>query len=349
MFLDFLDVERITGRVLGGAILKWLRDHNICPRDMRGQCYDGASNMSGARSGVKAVVQEAAPKALYFHCAAHRLNLSIVVACSIQEFKNTESYIGEISRFFSFSAKRQRLFDRAIEASSHELHAHKLKDSCRTRWVERIDSYAVLLQLLPSLHKCLEAIVSRNAHPELGTDWTWDGESVNKASGYLFQLESSTFLISFQILLQFFQLLREVTIKLQMRATDVVYALKTVKEVVSMLTSMRASSTAEFHKLFLAAAKLGKLLNGNHFELTMPRLSGRQSHRSNPPSTTAEEYYRISLYNEFLSHVLAELEQRFVNNPSHDIAICLLYLVPSECVQYSEESDLPDELNKVVR
>ncbi len=38
VFLDFLDVERITRRVLGGAILKWLRDHNICPRDMRGQC-----------------------------------------------------------------------------------------------------------------------------------------------------------------------------------------------------------------------------------------------------------------------------------------------------------------------
>ncbi len=149
------------------------------------------------------------------------------------------------------------------------------------RWVERIDSYAVFLELLPSLHKCLEAMVNRSAHPQLGVDWTWDGETVNKANGFLFQLESSTFLISFHILLQFFQLLREVTIKLQMRATDVVYALKTVKEVVSTLTSMRACSTAEFHKLFLAAAKLGRHLNGNHFELTMPRLSGRQSHRSN--------------------------------------------------------------------
>ena len=67
---------------------------------MRGQCYDEASNMSGARSGVKAVVQEAASKALYFHCAAHRLNLSVVSACSIPAFKNAESYLGEIARFF---------------------------------------------------------------------------------------------------------------------------------------------------------------------------------------------------------------------------------------------------------
>ena len=67
---------------------------------MRGQCYDGASNMSGARSGVKAVIQAEAPKALYYHCATHRLNLSVVSACHIQAFKNVESYIGEIARFF---------------------------------------------------------------------------------------------------------------------------------------------------------------------------------------------------------------------------------------------------------
>ena len=91
VFVDFVEVERITGRVLGEAILKWLRDHNIPPADMRGQCYDGASSMAGARSGVKAVVQEFAPKTMYFHCAAHRLNLSVVSACSIQAFKNAES------------------------------------------------------------------------------------------------------------------------------------------------------------------------------------------------------------------------------------------------------------------
>ena len=116
VFVDFLQVERITGRVLGEAILGWLKVHNISPAEMCGQCYDGASNMSGARSGVKAVIQAEAPKALYYHCAAHRLNLSVVSACHIQAFKNVESYIGEIARFFKFSAKRQRLLDASIDA-----------------------------------------------------------------------------------------------------------------------------------------------------------------------------------------------------------------------------------------
>ena len=115
MFVHFLEVQRITGIVLGNAIIEWLEINDISPADMRGQCYDGASNMSGARAGAKSIVQEVAPKAMYYHCAVHRLNLSVVSACTIQGFKNAESYLGEMARFFSYSAKRQRLFDRAIE------------------------------------------------------------------------------------------------------------------------------------------------------------------------------------------------------------------------------------------
>ena len=139
-FVDFLEVECITGKVLGDAILHWLHVNDISPADMRGQCYDGATNMSGARSGVKSIIQKAAPKAMYYHCAAHRLNLSVVSASSIHAFKNAESYLGEMARFFNFSAKRQRLLDRAIEACTSTNSAKKLKDACRTRWVDRIDS-----------------------------------------------------------------------------------------------------------------------------------------------------------------------------------------------------------------
>ena len=348
VFVDFLEVERITGRVLGEAILKWLRNHGISPTDMRGQCYDGASNMSGARSGVKAIVQEAAPKAMYYHCAAHRLNLSVVSACSIRAFKNAESYVGEISRFFSYSAKRQRLLDRAIEACDSTPKAKKLKDACRTRWVERIDSYAVFLELLPALHYCLQAMVSPNLHIDLGTDWSWDGETITKSNGFLFQLQSSTFLVAFQILVQVLQILRELTIKLQMRAVDVGQAYKMVNRVVSTLQSMRNRSTTEFNKQFVEATKIGKRINGDHFQLTTPRLYGRQVHRSNPPSSTPEDYYRISLYDEFLSHVIAELEVRFVNNPSQSIVAGLLHLVPSECIQLGDAPDVPEDLTRAV-
>ena len=51
VFVDFMEVERITGQVLAQTILQWISTHDVSPKDIRGQCYDGASNMSGAVSG----------------------------------------------------------------------------------------------------------------------------------------------------------------------------------------------------------------------------------------------------------------------------------------------------------
>ena len=53
-----------------------------------------------------AIIWPKSPKAVYFHCASHRLNLAIVSACSISAIKNVESYIDETARFFDYSAKR---------------------------------------------------------------------------------------------------------------------------------------------------------------------------------------------------------------------------------------------------
>jgi len=75
------------------------------------------------------------------------------------------------------------------------------------------------------------------------------------------------------------------------------------------LKAMRRDSTTEFKKQFAEATKIGKQLHGDDFQLTMPRLSGRQLHRSNPPSSTAEDYYRISIYDEFLPTLLPSLRR----------------------------------------
>ena len=235
VFLDFVLVERITGRNIAEAILQKLSSWELCLSDLRGQCYDGSSNMAGAKSGCKALVQEQAPMALYTHCAAHQLNLSIVAACKVQAFRNAESCIGEIARFFKFSPKRQCLFDKVMESMNPSPKAKKLKDACRTRWVERIDSYIVFLELIPSVHMTLQAISSPGECESLGIDWNWDGETISKANGFLYQLESSSFLISFKILLEVLSSLRALTLKLQMQAIDVLYAYKEVKNTIKSL------------------------------------------------------------------------------------------------------------------
>ena len=50
---------------------------NVKLSNCRGQCYDGASNMSGSHNGVAKKILEKESHALYTHCYAHALNLAV--------------------------------------------------------------------------------------------------------------------------------------------------------------------------------------------------------------------------------------------------------------------------------
>lgn len=85
----------------------------------------------------------------------------------------------------------------------------------------------------------------------------------------------------FKILLEVLTNLRSLTVKLQQRAIDVLGAYKEVEGVISTLKSMRDNSDGEFARIFKETTKLGQELHGSEFELTQPRIVGRQRHRSN--------------------------------------------------------------------
>ena len=54
--------------------------NNLDPSKMRGQAYDGASNMSGKIRGAAARIQSQYPLAFYTHCVSHCLNLAVVAS-----------------------------------------------------------------------------------------------------------------------------------------------------------------------------------------------------------------------------------------------------------------------------
>ena len=134
-------------------------------------------------------------------------------------------------------------------------------------------------ELLPAVYTTLQAMVYPRQFEELGTDWNWDGKTTTKANGYLFQLESSSFIICFKILLKILSYLREITLKLQMEAINAAYAYKQVSSVVTTLMDMRNKLQEGFKKLFASATKLGQDLHGEKFELCKPRAVGCQAQK----------------------------------------------------------------------
>ena len=69
-FIGLYQVNTIDAESLVSSIKDVLLRMNVNVADCRGQCYDGASNMSGARKGVAAIITQEESRALYTHCYA---------------------------------------------------------------------------------------------------------------------------------------------------------------------------------------------------------------------------------------------------------------------------------------
>ncbi|KAG5884264.1 Zinc finger MYM-type protein 1, partial [Gonioctena quinquepunctata] len=55
---------------------------------LRGQCFDGSSNMSRHLKRTQAWIAKDHPTSLYVHCAAHNLNLSISFVSEIPPIRS---------------------------------------------------------------------------------------------------------------------------------------------------------------------------------------------------------------------------------------------------------------------
>ena len=79
MFEDFLGVYQVPS-TNSSTLTKVVKDvlcrYNLSLGKLRGQCYDGASAIQGARSGVATRICEEEPRALYTHCYGHSINLA---------------------------------------------------------------------------------------------------------------------------------------------------------------------------------------------------------------------------------------------------------------------------------
>ena len=87
-FIAFIKLGRVRAVDVSDAIIKSLENIGLSLSNLRGQGYDGASTMSGARGGVQARICEKQPKAIYTHCAGHSLNLAIGNSCLVPAIRN---------------------------------------------------------------------------------------------------------------------------------------------------------------------------------------------------------------------------------------------------------------------
>ncbi|XP_042450906.1 uncharacterized protein LOC122035840 [Zingiber officinale] len=99
-FLAVVHVPDTSSHSLKMAIDALFVQHGLSLSRLRGQGYDGASNMRGEFNGLKSLILQENPFAMYVHCFSHQLQL-VLVAVAHDNFTVVDLIIQEMNNRFS--------------------------------------------------------------------------------------------------------------------------------------------------------------------------------------------------------------------------------------------------------
>ncbi|XP_042022932.1 zinc finger MYM-type protein 1-like [Salvia splendens] len=158
-----------------GVVLRYVNSegyHNLSLSRVRGQGYDGASNMRGEFNGLKSLILQENPYAMYIHCFSHQLQLIIVaITKGVRVTKDSFNYISMIVNMVGASCKRKdqlrklqherlvaQLNDEEVTSGRGQNQESTLVRPGDTRWGSHYSTLLRLCSMLPVVEKELEIV-----------------------------------------------------------------------------------------------------------------------------------------------------------------------------------------------
>ena len=179
-FIGIENVACTTALSLKAAIDGLFSRHGLSMSRLRGQSYDGASNMQGEFNGLKAIILKENECAFYVHCFAHQLQLAfVVVAKNHIQIASLLSVVTNVVNVVGASSKRcDILHDKQFVVVSESLKHGELssgqglnqettlKRACDTRWGSHYGTLLRLINMFSSMIEVLEIIVEDGSNSE---------------------------------------------------------------------------------------------------------------------------------------------------------------------------------------
>ncbi|XP_042423292.1 zinc finger MYM-type protein 1-like [Zingiber officinale] len=242
-FLAVVHVPDTSSHSLKMAIDALLVQHGLSLSRLRGQGYDGASNMRGEFNGLKSLILQENPFAMYVHCFSHQLQL-VLVAVAHDNFTVSEffGYITMIVNISGASCKRRDQLrkiqhDKIIaELESGEITSGKGKNQETslarpgdTRWGSH---YLTLLRLCSMWSSVIEV---------LGNVYDDASYSANKgvAAGLIEKMESYQFVFVLHLMKYILGITNELSLSLQQGDQNIVQTMSLVRSVKCRLQDFR--------------------------------------------------------------------------------------------------------------
>ena len=319
-FIGFAECDSTTGESLSNAFLAELRSAGVSLEKLRGQGYDGASNMSGKFRGVQARIREVQPQAFYTHCRAHCLNLAICHASDEPLVRNMMRTVQEIAFSFNYSAKRLLRFQESLENDAESKLAMekrtKLQSLCETRWAARADALHTFRCSFPTVVTALEDLSNNYGDAKAGPF-----KLAITQFGFIITLVAAEFVLAHLVPL---------SKMLQNKTCDLVEASKEAGILQNLVQTQRNDDTL-WDDLYDKAVAMATTVD---VEPSRPRVIVRQQNRQNVPAATISEYWKRNMWLPFMDHMSVELSERLLNGQDR---LAAQYLLPVHIAQLTAD------------
>ncbi|KAH1258389.1 Zinc finger MYM-type protein 1 [Glycine max] len=323
-FIALHHVTDTSSKSLKDALYGILDKYTLSISRIRGQGYDGASNMRGEFNGLQRKILDENPYAFYVHCYAHRLQLVVVsVTSSCSSIHDFFEYITLIVNTTSASYKRR---DALTEAQHKDIlnklesgeisrgrGLHQSSSLTRpgdTRWGSHHTTLLRLDQMWSSVLKVLSMVDE-------------DGRGPSQAAGLIEKMESFKFAFILRLMLKLFGITNELSNILQRKDLNIVNAMELVDVVKARLGTMRESGWNNFFADVQGFCVAKSILVPNMDD----EIPVRGRSRAEGRTITNLHHYRAEIFYVAIDKICVEMDHRF-SEGSNIILDCFSCLDP---------------------
>ncbi|XP_066357925.1 uncharacterized protein [Miscanthus floridulus] len=334
-FFDLIHVKNTKALTLKEELCTVLSKYGFDIQNLRGQGYDGASNMKGELNGLQALFLRECPYAYYVHCYAHRLQLALVAAAKdvvpVTQFFQHLLFI--VNTVDSSSKRHDELHDAQmvelarllavdeLETGQGENQIRSLRRPGDTRWGSHLGSISSLMNMFKAVSSVLQ---------NLGADSTAGANRADGDTSFRY-LTSFEFVFVLCMMREMLEITEQLGQALQKKSQDIVNAIRLVQTTKVLLEKMRSDDGWEtFFGQVVEFCMNHDILIPNMEETYILR-GGRA--RRQPEHFTKERYYRVEIFRATIDTQLAELNLKF-NEKVMDLLSISVTLVPRNGFAY---------------
>ena len=325
-FLGFYEVPNIQSTTIVKAILDVLVRLEIPLDNCRGQCYDGASNMMGKKSGVAQQIKDRQPKSVVTHCHAHSLSLGVKdVVKDVKILSDTMSTTKEIVTLVKYSPKRQNILGNIRQnlrsEDDDDFSPGNVLKFCPTRWTVTAKCYKRILDNYDALLQLWDTSLTSKL----------DSETRARIIGCQSQMMTFDFFFAVYLSQRIFAHTDNLAAALQSRNLSAAGGKHLAELTIKTLQSIRNEES--FDNCFSTAVLLAK----KHDDISEPKLPRKRRVPTRFETGTADPTYHETprdhyrqIYLQAVDHAIVSISDRF-EQPAFQILAELENLLINSC------------------